>query len=351
MNQMLSSTLKAEQILNISDKRYFDNLKAYTILKNLIQLKLTQKQNNILFELLSLFKNIEINKFKKDFEEKILDDKSLNSKKERIIEVFLPELLVDEDKNLFALLLKLLLFKDYILSLAKMYENKTVLSINPETDSSYLLSFKYDSSTLYKPYSVRVAGSLLIKYAFLKDKEIIKGTFLENIYNEFSHLKHHYSIDSDILLQIIFNESASQSAKSTGGYSYEKRLELYLQSKEFKLLGKTHDSKNSAVEYDNVIQLDTGERIGISSKRTLRERYKQNHENVDELDIDLMLVITLGNDLNVEKLLNITSKKGTIVFIADDIYQSKLKDFENTKCYQISLLSIEFLKDILNKGK
>lgn len=50
--------------------------------------------------------------------------------------------------------------------------------------------------------------------------------------------------------------------------------------------------------------------VGVSAKRTLRERYKQNFENNNLLgDVDYMALITLGIDLNNDKMDNILAKK------------------------------------------
>lgn len=50
--------------------------------------------------------------------------------------------------------------------------------------------------------------------------------------------------------------------------------------------------------------------VGVSAKRTLRERYKQNFENNNLLgDVDYMVLITLGIDLNKDKMDNILAKK------------------------------------------
>lgn len=342
--------LNEEKQLKISDDRYMHNLKAYSILKNLIQIKLTDNQINSLIEILLLLKDTDLSKLDSSLENMISENVWFKSKSkvDTVQSLFLENIYTVEDVTLFSLLLKLILFKDYILQLSKVYENKYI--IQEDSNTFDILSLKYDNSNLYKPYSLRIAGSLLIKSAFLlENKEIIKGTMLESLLKEYNSLKS-YIVDADILLQIIFNESASQSAKSTGGSIYEERVIKYLISKGFNLLGKSHDSKINAVEYDNVIELDSKEKIGISMKRTLRERYKQNHENIEDLDIDLMIIITLGIDLNMDKLKNIVSKKGNIVFIANDIFDkwdNKSIDLNKNNCYKISDLSIDFFKSYL----
>ncbi|MGL5751620.1 MAG: hypothetical protein ACRCXT_13895, partial [Paraclostridium sp.] len=346
---IVKNIIQEEKNLKISDQKFFQNLKAYDILKQLIQLKLSNSQINSLLETLLMFKDNDISNFENNFEKIYALDKSVRKleRKEIIKNIFLENISSSDDLNLLILLLNIIFLKDYILELSKLYEKKYTMDVS--SNSSNILSLKYDRANLYKPYSLRVAGSLLIKYAFLlEDKESLKGTLLGEVLENNKLLKTS-DIDADILLQIIFNESASQSAKSTGGSSYEERVLKFLVSRGFKLLGKMHDSKNSAVEYDDVIELPSKHKIGISMKRTLRERYKQNHENIEDLEVDLMLLITLGTDLNKHKLKNIVNKNGIIVFVADDVF-SELDIKNNEAYYKINDLSIEFLENKV-KGK
>lgn len=61
--------------------------------------------------------------------------------------------------------------------------------------------------------------------------------------------------------------------------------------------------------------------VGVSAKRTLRERYKQNFENNNLLgDVDYMALITLGIDLNKDKMDNILAKKGIFIIVSGDVY-------------------------------
>lgn len=61
------------------------------------------------------------------------------------------------------------------------------------------------------------------------------------------------------------------------------------------------------LEYDFTFYIDD-RKYGVSAKRTLKERYKQNFEDVDFLTVDAMFLITLGIDLNEDKLNNIPAQ-------------------------------------------
>ena len=93
----------------------------------------------------------------------------------------------------------------------------------------------------------------------------------------------------------------NQSIKSDAGSSYESRVYNTLLPIVEDLKGHSHDKNIHSVEYDNTF-IFNNKKCGVSAKRTLRERYKQNFEDVSLLEVDYMFVITLGIDLNEEKL-------------------------------------------------
>ncbi|MCL1953142.1 MAG: hypothetical protein FWF58_00155, partial [Firmicutes bacterium] len=92
----------------------------------------------------------------------------------------------------------------------------------------------------------------------------------------------------------------------------------------------SHDKNIPSVEYDNIF-ICNGKRCGVSAKRTLRERYKQNHDDVQNLEVDYMFVITLGIDLDSNKLDNILSKQGNFVIVSAEQYKLKSYFFTNPK--------------------
>ena len=83
----------------------------------------------------------------------------------------------------------------------------------------------------------------------------------------------------------------------------------------------------------------------MSAKRTLRERYKQNFEDVNQLSVDAMFLVTLGIDLNEEKLNNIMQRHGYFIVISQEVYDSK-SYFKKSKRV---ISSKDFNKETLQK--
>jgi len=162
-------------------------------------------------------------------------------------------------------------------------------------------------------------------------------------------LSNNSNLNSASIFNLIISESVNQSIKSTAGSNYESRVkEKLLESKSketIEFLNHSHDSKIHSVEYDFIIKYKKFN-IGISAKRTLRERYKQNSENVSELDVDAMIVVTLGLDLTEKIMNNILQKKGQYILVSQEIY--KTKDFLKTnnrvfssKDFNFSMLELD----------
>ena len=124
------------------------------------------------------------------------------------------------------------------------------------------------------------------------------------------------------MFMIIVDESINQSIRSDAGQSYEDRVYSLLMTLSDKVEGHSHDKLIPSVEYDFTFDID-GNKYGVSAKRTLRERYKQNFEDIDFLTVDAMFLITLGIDLNEDKLNNILQKKGQYVIVAEEVYEAK----------------------------
>ncbi|MGL4392684.1 MAG: hypothetical protein ACRCSK_04570 [Fusobacteriaceae bacterium] len=342
---MSKDELKLEKILKLKDEKFELNLKSYSFLKKIIQLKLTSNQLGVALENLSLLKNDSIGHFEKQKSKLLkMSFPSFSEEKEIELKSYFEEYMTFNESFYGAsLLIKLFTLKDYVLSVSKLYSEKIQLK---ETEN--ILSNSYDIAGLNKAYAPRIAGNLLIKYAFIlmqTEPDIIKDTWLECLRNDYEKI-HENFIDPEVLLQIIFNESMSQSSKSSGGSSYENRIENYFIAKGINFKKHTKDSEYNAVEYDFLIELENGRKIGVSAKRTLRERYKQNHEDIGALEIDLFLVITLGTDLNEQKVKNILEKKGMRIFVSNDIYEKSnfLKNYQYV--YSTDKLSNEFLKEL-----
>lgn len=326
--------------LHIDNSRLITNLELYKIIKDVIQLKLTSNQIVDFIESLKLIIKSEV-----DFESKIKNlkvsiTKKYSNKESKIHQ--LNELINNnlfEDKHLYILKIafNLIRYKGFILEKSKL------ISDNFRTlDSIHLMDFSYDYNLLLLPYSVRVAGALLIKLLF-EAVENSTDPIYESLKADINQIK---DLDSDIVLQIIYAESASQSIRSTSGNSYENRFEEILKANGIAYKSQCFDSKINSVEYDFKL-LIKNKTIGVSVKRTLRERYKQNHEDVNNLDVDAMFLITLGIDLNEDKIKYITSKNGQYIFVASDLYAQKKHFINCDKVFPISQLSNELIQSMV----
>lgn len=107
---------------------------------------------------------------------------------------------------------------------------------------------------------------------------------------------------------------------------------------------KIHDDNDKSTEYDFFFILN-GKTFGISAKKTLRERYKQFIKTSLTSNIDVSIEITLGLDLNEEKA-KIIRSHNTIIFVSDEIYQSRLFLQEMEGIYSASELTIDTLKKL-----
>ncbi|MFK7797376.1 MAG: hypothetical protein AB8E82_07975 [Aureispira sp.] len=326
--------------LDLDSSKLATNLRLYKILKDVIQVKLTHNRIVRLIEQLKLLENSE-SPFhdKKDICLDLAHSLSKHPKSIQKIQNFLSIVLVEDmDFDLLRTALLLYRFKDYILSKSKL------LSENFRVSSSYhIMDFSYDYNLLLLPYSVRVAGALLIKVLFDQIGDP-NNPFYASIYSNLIQLE---QLEPSTILQIIYAESASQSIRSTAGQSYEKRFEALLISKKIKYSTQSHDSKIKAVEYD--FKIFIGQKsIGVSVKRTLRERYKQNHEEVEQLDVDAMLIVTLGIDLNETKVENITQKEKQYIFVAADIYHKNEFLSKNKNVYPLTNLNRRTLRQLIS---
>jgi hypothetical protein len=80
-------------------------------------------------------------------------------------------------------------------------------------------------------------------------------------------------VDGLPLISLIIDESVNQSLKGMAGSSYHERIkEIFSELLNLKLVSeKKSDSKNKGIEYDFVYSYQK-KKIGISAKRTLKER-------------------------------------------------------------------------------
>lgn len=314
----------------INDSEYDNNLLFYTMLKSLLKVQLSDNQ---LVDLQSLVKNNQ-EKFSNDlegFKSILLESNTIiNTEVTRYVDYSFYINLCEEDNyskwcSLNEAAIELMLMKDLILAESRVYAlNKYRELTNDITDQ---LSFDYDISSLSIPYGQRVMSSLLVFALTTLEREDTlmlnsSSKSINNISEIIEKIKVNYDINSNCMFQLVVGESVNQSIKSTAGSSYEARVSFTLQTIVDVLYNHSHDANISSVEYDNTFEID-GIKFGVSAKRTLRERYKQNFEDTDLLEVDYMFLITLGIDLTRDKVNNILQKKGIFIIVASEIYESK----------------------------
>lgn len=344
----------AKREITITNLIYEQNLYFYTILKNLVQVGFSENQLVTLQTI--ILKN------KKNYSNDFIGLQSIllgsgtvikdgTKKYENYINLVN---LLDEDKydawtSMMDVAIDLILFKDLILQEAKAY----VISSQRDNENRIedKLCLEYDMSNLCLPYGQKVISSLLVfaltdverKNEFIMNSS---GKCVKEINDKLRYLVENYNINCNNMLLLIVDESISQSIKSTAGASYEDRVKLSLMGKVDDLELHSHDSNITAMEYDFTFNLN-GKKVGVSAKRTLRERYKQNHEDIDVLDVDYVFLFTLGTDLNKDKLEHILQKKGIYVVVADEIYKEREYLKNNFKVISSKNLSKETLESLI----
>lgn len=337
--------------MDIKKSEYDNNLLFYSILKTLLQCHLTERQSMHLEEL------IEQNDKRSYVKMKELLLSSIVTEGTQKYDDFINFLNLATKKNYemwkeFVLIsIELLFIKDLILEESKIYSrNKHKELTNKIKDK---LSLEYDMSEIERPYGQRVMSSLLVYV--LTDIERKDEFLLETSKNsvkvlntKLAHIVKEYKINVNNMFMIITNESISQSIRSEAGKVYEQQVQSVLWNISDKVEGHSHDEKVPSVEYDFTFYIDS-KKYGVSAKRTLRERYKQNFEDVNYLTVDAMFLITLGIDLNEDKLNNILHKNGQYVIVSDEVYEGKDYLKNNPRVLSSKNISKQAIKDILKK--
>ena len=311
--------------MDISKKEYENNLLFYTILKNLIKCHLSESKIILLERLIKENDNLDfvrliefLSKNVVNEQLKAYDDYStlLNLCNETNIHLW---------KDLVCLSIELLLCKNLILEEAKAYAKVQYNDgLNLYKDK---LSCGYDMVNLEYPYGQRVISSLLVYTVTNLDRKTefmleTSGKTIKKLNEMIIDITKKYDINANNIFMIIMDESVNQSIISTAGSSYESRVNSVLLNISDNVHMHAHDKQLNSVEYDYTFELN-GKLYGVSAKRTLRERYKQNFEDVDQLSVDAMFLVTLGIDLNEEKLNNIMQRRGYYVVVAQELYESK----------------------------
>lgn len=344
----------------IEKEIYINNLNFYKVLKQLLKCKFSDKQLIYFKEMLisSDKKTIDIFSYKNLFlENKEICTPSIARYSDFSLLINLIDILGDEKwVNFIVVGLDLLSIKELILVEAKQYTKnyyeKSILEIKDK------LSIKYDVLSLDIPYGKRVLSKLLA-FFICDSSEFVNSTqdiMLSKIFNrkeikelkdKFNELKLKYKISIEGIYSLIISESVNQSILSEAGSSYENRVSQTLLNVAEKLEGHSHDKNINSHEYDFKFTIEDKE-IGVSAKKTLRERYKQNFEDVSLLEVDYMCLITLGIDLNEAKLNNILAKEKYFIIVSDEIFQNTKYLKENSRVLSSKNLTKENIKKLIN---
>lgn len=312
------------------DFSFKNSLLFYTVLKMLIQCQISENKLIVLQNQITSPKLKDFNDFK-EFKKFLLlseDVVKFSVAKRPDYETFvntINEENLQQWKEFCDLSIDLILIKDLILAESKAYINDQIRNSNNEISDK--LSMKYDLSNLQIPYGLRVAASLF-SYTILDDAR--DKTFLlsrtnkkiDVINSKVVSLRDKYHITANNVYSLIIGESVNQSIKSDAGSSYESRFHESILPIVDSVDGHSHDTNIPSVEYDFTFKINKI-KVGASVKRTLRERYKQNFEEISSLTVDYMVLVTLGTDLNEDKLNNILQREKIYVIVSQEIYESK----------------------------
>lgn len=337
--------------MDISKNEYKNNLLFYTILKNLIKCHLNENKMILLEQLIEENKELGSSKLIEFLGQNVINE---NIKAYEDYTTLLN--LCDEETynmwiDLTILSIELLLSKNLILEEAKSYAK--IQYDDGLASHKDKLSFGYDMVNLEYPYGQRVISALLV-YTITnvnRENEFIletSGKSVKKLNDRIREVTSKYSINANNIFMIIMDESINQSIISTAGSSYESRVNSVLLNISDHVHNHAHDKFINSVEYDYTFELD-GKVYGVSAKRTLRERYKQNFEDVNQLSVDAMFLVTLGIDLNEEKLNNIMQRHGYYVVVAQEVYDSKQYFKKNGRVISSKNFNKETLRKLFQK--
>ena len=337
--------------MDISKEEYRNNLLFYTILKNLIKCKLSENKMVILQQLIEENRDLSSNKLVDFLSELVVSENT------KTYDDYVTLLNLCNEKNhimwcdLVNLSIELLLLKNLILEEAKSYA-KTQYNEGIANNKDRL-SFNYDMINLEYPYGQRVISALLVYTLTNVNRESqfileTSGKAVKALNEKIKDATNKYKINANNIFMIIMDESINQSIVSTAGSSYESRVESVLLNISDNVRTHVHDKFINSVEYDYTFELD-GKIYGVNAKRTLRERYKQNFEDVNQLSVDAMFLVTLGIDLNEEKLNNIMQRHGYYIVVAQEVYDSQQYFKKNKRVISSKNFNAETLRKLFNQ--
>ncbi|MCL2110246.1 hypothetical protein FWH30_01550 [Microgenomates group bacterium] len=332
--------MKNNNTIEITDSQLAINFVFYNLLKKFIKLSQNQLEDYL--------ESIERNKNESYDKQLALLDDSLGEKlreklRENDTDIFEAFANNKDFIDLIEFSLYLLLQKDWLLKRAK-----TIAIEKFVNDGSKLckLTMAYDTLSIGKPYYTRVTGALLTLKWF-EDLTALcreKDDLLKRIVTIHKKLNKN-GLESNQIFLLLFTESMNQSITAASGSDFEKRITETLVNCGVKenTISQGHDSKYADMEYDHKFVWNN-KTIGIGAKRTLRERYKQFARSPKDLDVDILINVTLGVDFNEQKLENI-SRYGVYSVVADEVY-NKHKYFQNN---DFVIKGSDFNKDFLDK--
>ena len=338
--------MKQNEKIVISQNKLDINLQFYVFLKTIVKLKPVKTKILKIFELHNLFL-----KNKTSFINKIQE---LFTSKQDIqnLEMIIERLNSDIDIELFIFSLRLYEIKDLLLNESKIQKDiniEKLKHINP-------LSIEYDKISVCKPYTTRVYGAILTLMFFEKlqqgDVNFMSQDaceMLASMATEMCKFKK-LGLETNQIFMLIFIECLNQSIISDSGVDYETRILSILTKLGIKNISKEHDTADASMEFDFFFEFNN-KTFGIGAKRTLRERYKQFIHTSISSDIDIMIEITLGIDLNEDKANIITNQYKTYIFVADEIYSNKSYLQNNPMIFSVKDLNIKTLTELSNINK
>lgn len=337
--------------MKIEKGEYRNNLLFYTILKNLIKCHLSDNKMVILEQLIFENKDLEYSKLIEFLSNNLINPNIKSYEDYMTLLNLCNKDNVNMWRDLTLLSIELLLSKNLILEEAKNYAK--IQYDDGLAMHSDKLSFGYDMVNLERPYGQRVISALLV-YAVTnidRDNEFIlesSGKTVKRLNDKIKYVKEKYKINANNIFMIIMDESNNQSIISTAGSSYESRVNSVLLKISDNVHQHSHDRFINSVEYDYTFEFN-GKFYGVSAKRTLRERYKQNFEDVNQLSVDAMFLITLGIDLNEEKLNNIMQRHGYYVVVAQEVYDARDYMKKNRRVISSSDFNKKYLEKFFTK--
>ena len=234
--------------------------------------------------------------------------------------------------------------------IANLWTEEMNSCLDEITPEGHPLSLAYDNisaSIVYRKRSLYLlVYSTICDYYVgnIKNKPRILNNIskeLDDIIRKLSQEIYKLGVDVKSMMGIIINESINQAIVSAARI-YDLLIRIGIQEEE--IIEFDHDETGS-IEHDFIFKYEN-RNYGISAKRTLRERYKQYVNLLQNKDADVLMTITFGTDLTPTKAKTIRGF-GVYIFIAPEVYSSN-KDLQNIE----GVSSIEqFDKETLKKLK